>query len=171
MSVVASHPNQTPGPVVMSTFNNNNNSNSNNSQQPYPVAADDVSVRSPSVISYASNYSSDSAYSSSTAPTIYSAPSPVSPTSPRPAYRLFKHAPVPPTPREPAIQRLPPRVYECILDHLQALHESPQQSGCTTCFQRDLHALALTNRTWDRAVRKRLWVFFLLVTILDCAEG
>lgn len=164
MSVVASHPNQNPGPVVMSTFNRNR-SGSSSSQQSYPVAADDVSVRSPSVISYASNYSSDSAYSSSTAPTIYSAPSPTSPTSPRPAYRLFKHAPAPSTPREPAIQRLPPRVYECILDQLQALHESPQQSGCTTCFQRDLHALALTNRSWDRAVRKRLWVSLVVVLV------
>lgn len=124
---------------------------------------------SASASSYSSNYSSS--IFSTTPPTVYS------PTSPRsPSNRSFKQqqqqqqqtAP-PPTPTiptsflprqplEPALGSLPPAVYTCILDQLQNLHEAPEnyQYGCTTCFQRDLHALALTSRTLERAVRSKL---------------
>lgn len=141
--------------------------------QQYSVAIQDVPPRrgsAASVSSYTSNYSS-STYSS-TPPTVYS------PTSPKPAYRVFKQQTAaaqqpPPTPtippsfltlprqpNEPAIKCLPPAVYDCILRQLQDLHEAPEnyQYGCTTCFQRDLHALALTSRTWERNVRSKLYV-------------
>jgi hypothetical protein len=148
--------------------------------QQYSVAIQDVPPRrgsAASVSSYTSNYSS-STYSS-TPPTVYS------PTSPKPAaYRVFKQQQQqqqqqtataqqpPPTPtippsfltlprqaNEPAIKCLPPAVYDCILRQLQDLHEAPEnyQYGCTTCFQRDLHALALTSRTWERNVRSKLY--------------
>ncbi|QGA12807.1 hypothetical protein EYB26_000452 [Talaromyces marneffei] len=142
--------------------------------QDYSVAIQDVPPRrgsAASVSSYTSNYSSSTF--SSTPPTVYS------PTSPKPAsYRVFNKQTAaaaqqpPPTPtiptsflnlprqpNEPAIKCLPPAVYDCILRQLQDLHEAPEnyQYGCTTCFQRDLHALALTSRTWERNVRSKLY--------------
>lgn len=140
--------------------------------QQYSVPIQNVPPRrgsAASVSSYTSNYSS-STYSS-TPPTVYS------PTCPKPAYRVFKQQTTavqqpPPTPtippsflspsrqpNEPAIKCLPPAVYDCILKQLQDLHEAPEnyQYGCTTCFQRDLHALALTSRTWERNVRSKLY--------------
>ncbi|EED19511.1 conserved hypothetical protein [Talaromyces stipitatus ATCC 10500] len=151
--------------------------NASDYDQKYSVAIQDVPPRrssSASVSSYTSNYSS-STYST-TPPTVYS------PTSPKQAsYRGFRQHSVdsqqqpPPTPtippvflslpsssrqpNEPAIKFLPPAVYDCILRQLQDLHEAPEnyQYGCTTCFQRDLHALALTSRTWERNVRSKLY--------------
>lgn len=116
-------------------------------KQPYTVSIETSSSRSPSISSYSSNYSS------STAPTVYS---PTSPTSPHFSYRAFKNPSPPPKPSEPASKRLPPNVYDCILTQLQSSHEGSYQSGCVTCFQRDLHALSLTSRAWERAVRSKL---------------
>lgn len=129
-----------------------------NYKQQYAVAVEDISPRSPSISSYSSNYSH---HSESTAPTVYSVASPTIPKSP--SYRLFKQSSFPasqppPSSLEPAVGRLPASVYACILDQLQTLHEGPasHQFGCVTCYQRDLHALALTNRSWERAARSKL---------------
>jgi hypothetical protein len=56
----------------------------------------------------------------------------------------------------PVQRRIPQEVYDVILNSLEILHKAPHQTGCTTCFQRDLHALSLTCRSWERAVRPRL---------------
>ncbi|KAL4751866.1 hypothetical protein BDW72DRAFT_82339 [Aspergillus terricola var. indicus] len=58
---------------------------------------------------------------------------------------------------ESVFKRVPQEAYENILDQLQYLHSGPNQSGCMTCFQRDLHALSLTCRPWEKAVRSRLY--------------
>ncbi|KAL4975061.1 hypothetical protein BDW66DRAFT_77288 [Aspergillus desertorum] len=58
---------------------------------------------------------------------------------------------------ESVFKRVPQEVYENILDQLHYLHAGPNQLGCMTCFQRDLHALSLTCRPWERAVRGRLY--------------
>jgi hypothetical protein len=151
MSVIYSRPERSPvayeamphqGHVVMSNY-----------KQPYAVSIESVSTRSPSVSSYSSNFSNYSTYSNSTAPTIHS---PTLPSSPRLGYRLFKQPSQPPRVVEPAVKRLPSPVYDCILNQLQSLHEATHQTGCTTCFQRDLHSLALTSRTWEKAVRSKL---------------
>jgi hypothetical protein len=135
-------------------------------QQQYAMAIEDISPRrssAASTSSYSSNY--NSSYSS-TPPTVYSPTSPRSPLN-RPSKQHIAPPPTPtiPTsflprqPYEPALGSLPPAVYNCILNQLQDLHEAPEnyQYGCTTCFQRDLHALALTSRTWERAVRSKLY--------------
>ena len=51
---------------------------------------------------------------------------------------------------------LPPSIYDCILQQLKILHNEQYMQSCATCYQRDLHSLALTSRAWDRAVRPRL---------------
>lgn len=88
-------------------------------------------------------------YSTSTAPTSYS------PTSSG-SYRTCDSAASLDKILEPVFKRVPQEVYENILDRLQYLHVGPNQSGCMTCFQRDLHALSLTCRPWEKAVRGRL---------------
>lgn len=52
---------------------------------------------------------------------------------------------------------LPPEVYDCILSQLELAHSAPDADGCTTCFMRDLHALSLTSRSWERAARVKLY--------------
>jgi hypothetical protein len=141
MSVVTSRPERSPvayeaihqSHVMVSDY-----------KKPYAVSIQTTSSRSGSVSSYASNFSN------STAPTIYS------PTSPQFSYHLFKNPSPSPKPTEPAVKQLPSRVYECILNQLQSLHDGSYQSGCVTCFQRDLHSLALTSRAWEKAVRSKL---------------
>ncbi|KAH8695387.1 hypothetical protein BGW36DRAFT_361084 [Talaromyces proteolyticus] len=132
-----------------------------NYQQHYAASMEDIPPRSPSISSYSSNYSH---HSSSTATTAYSVASPTSPKSP--SYRFFRQNTPPQSLQqqqqqllEPAIRRMPVAVYGCILNQLQNLHEGSgsYQYGCTTCFQRDLHALALTSRSWERAVRSKLY--------------
>ncbi|KAA8644777.1 uncharacterized protein ATNIH1004_008985 [Aspergillus tanneri] len=103
-----------------------------------------VSSRTSSVSSFRTNYSV------STAPTAYS------PTSPNSSYHLCDSAASLDKILESVFKRLPYEVYETILDQLQYLHTGPNQSGCLTCYQRDLHALSLTCRPWERAVRARL---------------
>ena len=109
----------------------------------YAVTVQPVSSRTSSVSSFKSNYSV------STAPTVYS---PISPASP---YRFDSAASLDKI-LESVFKRLPQEVYDVILDQLQYLHTGPNQTGCLTCFQRDLHALSLTCRSWEKAVRAKL---------------
>ncbi len=51
---------------------------------------------------------------------------------------------------------LPLEVYDCILQQLRVLHETPESQSCQTCHLRDLCSLSLTSRAWDKAVVKRL---------------
>ncbi|KAL8758775.1 MAG: hypothetical protein Q9199_001250 [Rusavskia elegans] len=60
-------------------------------------------------------------------------------------------------PPPPVFQRLPPEIYDCILRHLAVFHKEPSSMSCETCHLRDLCALALVDRAWDRAVRPRLY--------------
>ncbi|KAL8674065.1 MAG: hypothetical protein Q9168_001525 [Polycauliona sp. 1 TL-2023] len=60
-------------------------------------------------------------------------------------------------PPPPVFQRLPPEIYDCILRHLAVFHKEPSSMSCETCRLRDLCALALVDRAWDRAVRPRLY--------------
>ncbi|KAL4780933.1 hypothetical protein BJX76DRAFT_27967 [Aspergillus varians] len=103
-----------------------------------------IASRSPSLSSFKSNYSA------STAPTSYS------PTSSG-SYRTCDSAASLDRILESVFKRIPHEVYENILNQLQYLHAGPGQSGCMTCFQRDLHALSLTCRPWEKAVRGRLY--------------
>lgn len=103
-----------------------------------------VSSRTSSVSSFKTNYSV------STAPTAYS------PTSPSSSYRPFDSFASLDKLSESAFKQLPQEVYDAILDQLQHLHCAPHQAGCVTCFQRDLHALSLTCRPWEKAVRAKL---------------
>lgn len=120
----------------------------------YTVSIHSVPSRKTSISSYSSNYSN------STAPTIYSPTSPTSPTTPTSpgfSYRFFKNATPSTKPNtDPVFRRLPQEVYDRILNQLEVEHTGPQKSGCLTCFQRDLHALSLTSRAWEKAVRNRL---------------
>ncbi len=59
-------------------------------------------------------------------------------------------------PPRPVFQRLPPEIYDCILQKLREFHETPSSLSCQTCYLRDLSSLALTSRAWDKAVRVRL---------------
>ncbi len=60
------------------------------------------------------------------------------------------------TPYRPVFQGLPPEIYDCILRQLRLFHEHPASQSCQTCHLRDLCALALTSRAWDKAVVKRM---------------
>ena len=53
-------------------------------------------------------------------------------------------------------QTLPSEIYDAILFQLRLVHESPALGSCQTCFLRDLCALSLTSRTWDKAVVKKM---------------
>ncbi|KAL4871771.1 hypothetical protein BDV12DRAFT_19796 [Aspergillus spectabilis] len=103
-----------------------------------------IPSRSSSLASFKSNYSA------STIPTSYS------PTSSG-SYRTCDSAASLDKILESVFKRVPQEVYENILDQLQYLHAGPSQTGCMTCFQRDLHALSLTCRPWEKAVRGRLY--------------
>ncbi|KAL8763754.1 MAG: hypothetical protein Q9184_000546 [Pyrenodesmia sp. 2 TL-2023] len=60
-------------------------------------------------------------------------------------------------PPPPVFQRLPPEIYDCILRQLTVFHMEPASMSCESCRLRDLCALALVDRRWDRAVRPRLY--------------
>ncbi|KAI9045803.1 uncharacterized protein KD926_007106 [Aspergillus affinis] len=111
----------------------------------YTVMVQPVSSRTSSVSSFRTNYSV------STAPTCYS------PTSPGSSYRQCDSAASLDKILESVFKRLPYEVYETILDQLYNLHTDSNQNGCLTCYQRDLHALSLTCRPWERAVRAKLY--------------
>ncbi|KAJ5774499.1 hypothetical protein N7457_009395 [Penicillium paradoxum] len=101
--------------------------------------------RTSSISSYRSNYTA------STAPTTYS------PSSPSSSYCQGDSVNSLPKFTEPIQRRVPREVYEVIIHHLEELHKGQHQTGCTTCFQRDLHALSLTCRSWEKAVRGPLY--------------
>lgn len=46
---------------------------------------------------------------------------------------------------------------------LRTFHEEPASSSCQTCYYRDLCALGLVSRAWDRAVRPKLYERIYLV--------
>jgi hypothetical protein len=110
----------------------------------YGVTVQQIPSRKSSISSFKSNYSV------STSPTSYS------PSSPTSSYRLCDSAASLDKILEPVFKRLPQEVYDGILNQLQILHTGPNQSGCLTCFQRDLYALSLTCRVWERVVRAKL---------------
>ncbi|KAJ5085381.1 hypothetical protein N7532_010152 [Penicillium argentinense] len=111
----------------------------------FAVTVQPVASRTSSVSSYRTNYTT------STAPTGYT------PSSPASSYRQFDSQGSIPKYVEPVQRRIPQEVYDVILNGLETLHKAPHQTGCTTCFQRDLHALSLTCRSWEKAVRGRLY--------------
>lgn len=81
------------------------------------------------------------------------------PTVPSPESGIFSLRSKPSHPglqRGPIFKRISQRVYDCILEQLQDLHSDRLSPSCATCYMRDLVALQLTSRSWDRAVRKRL---------------
>ncbi|KKK17509.1 hypothetical protein ARAM_002531 [Aspergillus rambellii] len=142
MSVVASRPEScsvpyTPAPHQGQVMHNYKDSG-------YAVSVHPVSSRPSSISSFKSNYTV------STSPTSYS------PTSSG-SYRLCDSAASLDKILESIFKKIPQEVYENILNQLQHLHTGLNQSGCTTCFQRDLHALSLTCRPWEKAVRARLY--------------
>ncbi|KAE8153248.1 hypothetical protein BDV25DRAFT_34788 [Aspergillus avenaceus] len=138
MSVVASRPESATLPY--SPIHQ-----SNGYKDPYTVTVQPVSSRTSSVSSFKSNYSV------STAPTVYS------PISPSPSYHMCDSAASLDKILESVFKRLPPEVYDNILTQLEYLHTGSSNSGCLTCYQRDLHALSLTCRAWERAVRPKLY--------------
>ncbi|EAW23154.1 uncharacterized protein NFIA_018550 [Aspergillus fischeri NRRL 181] len=111
----------------------------------YGVTVQQIPSRNSSISSFKSNYTV------STSPTSYS------PSSPTSSYRLCDSAASLDKILEPVFKRLPQEVYDGILNQLQFLHTGPNQSGCLTCFQRDLYALSLTCRVWERVVRPKLY--------------
>lgn len=115
----------------------------------YSVTTKSVpSGRPSSVSSFKTNYSVASAPAiySPTSPTVLYPPPFSSATSLLPQHQTSASV----------FRRLPQNVYDIILNELQYLHTGPRQSGCLTCFQRDLHALSLTSRAWEKAVRAKL---------------
>jgi hypothetical protein len=81
---------------------------------------------------------------------------PTNPAFPRSSYRAFHSPNSKPERSNSVFKRLPQVIFDCILNQLQSLHGSPHQSGCLTCFQRDLYALAMSSRAWEKAVRSKL---------------
>lgn len=147
MSVVASRPSE-PSAMSFNRIPSRDGPPGGQKTPLYPLSTNSVPSRSSSSSSYVSN---QSAFSTSTAPTIYS------PTA-NSSFLAFKAAQQQP-PKEPQgsiPKHLPQEVYDCVLTQLQLLHTGPSADGCLTCSMRDLHALALTNRAWERAVRSKL---------------
>ncbi|KAE8372555.1 hypothetical protein BDV26DRAFT_301827 [Aspergillus bertholletiae] len=139
MSVVASRPDSAAVPYSPISHQNPGYKN------PYTVTVQPVSSRTPSVSSFKSNYSV------STAPTVYS------PISPSPSYHLCDSAASLDKILESKFKRLPLDVLDNVVNQLESLHTSSNQQGCITCYQRDLHALSLTCRTWEKVVRPKLY--------------
>ena len=98
-----------------------------------------IPSRRSSNTSWVSNY---------TQPTV---PSPVSGT-----FSLRSKPSHPGLQRGPIFKRISQEVYDCILEQLQDLHSDRLSPSCATCYMRDLVALQLTSRSWDKAVRKTL---------------
>jgi hypothetical protein len=148
MSVVTSRPGRYHGPYTAQIYQHDpttTNTHYRETYTPSPIAPPSrtSSMSSSSSTSYSSNYATSTAPSTVYSPTFST-------------YRLFKSPTPPPKVVEPPFERVPPRVYDCILDQLLSLHSSASQLGCETCFQRDLHSLALTSRAWERSARKKL---------------
>lgn len=113
------------------------------------MTVEPAASRTSSVSSYKTNYTT------STAPTVYSNYTPSSPT-PTCSSRQYDSVGSIDKAIEPIQRRIPQEVYDTILESLEHLHKDPQQTGCTSCFQRDLHALSLTCRSWEKGVRAKL---------------
>ncbi|KAL4761637.1 uncharacterized protein BDW70DRAFT_45408 [Aspergillus foveolatus] len=138
MSVVANRPESASMPYTAIPHSHSY------SDSVYGSSVPSIPSRTSSVSSFKTNYTA------STIPTSYS------PTSSG-SYRTCDSAASLDKILESVFKRVPQEVYENILDQLQYLHSGPNQSGCMTCFQRDLHALSLTCRPWEKAVRSRLY--------------
>lgn len=81
------------------------------------------------------------------------------PTIPSPTSATFSIRSKPSNPslqRVSIFKRLPQEVYDSILAQLQELHSDRLSPSCATCYMRDLVALQLTSRSWDKGVRKTL---------------
>lgn len=155
MSVVASRPDASTAPY--STMPQSPVSHNFYKDPAYGVTIQPVSSRTSSVSSFKTNYSV------STAPTAYS------PSSPCSSYRPFdSFASLDKLPESVFSKHLPQKVYDGILNQLQHLHCGPHQSGCVSCFQRDLHSLSLTCRSWEKAVRTKLYVCDIWTPRLRC---
>ncbi|KAE8364048.1 hypothetical protein BDV27DRAFT_158196 [Aspergillus caelatus] len=139
MSVIASRPDSAAMPYSPIPHQNHGY------KDPYTVTVQPVSSRTSSISSFKSNYSV------STAPTVYS------PISPSPSYHLCDSAASLDKILESKFKRLPLDVLDNVLNQLESLHTSSNQQGCLTCYQRDLHALSLTCRTWEKVVRPKLY--------------
>ncbi|KAF7588300.1 hypothetical protein BBP40_005925 [Aspergillus hancockii] len=139
MSVVASRPDSATMPYSPVPHQ------SHGYKEPLTVTVQPVSSRTSSVSSFKSNYST------STAPTVYS---PISPSS---SYHLCDSAASLDKILESKLKRLPQEVLDNVLTQLEGLHTGSNQQGCLSCYQRDLHALSLTCRLWERAVRPKLY--------------
>jgi len=100
---------------------------------------DSIPSRRSSSTSWVSNY------------TQHTIPSPVSAT-----FSLGSKPSNPSLQRLPIFKRIPQEVYDRILGQLQELHSDRLSPSCATCYMRDLVALQLTSRSWDKAVRKTL---------------
>jgi hypothetical protein len=137
MSVVASRPESPAVPYTITRDAPN--------YKEFGVGVQPVTSRTSSISSYKTNYTT------STSPTTS-----YSPSSPTSSCRQFDSIGSITEPIAPVQRRIPQEVYDVILNSLETLHKAPHQTGCTTCFQRDLHALSLTCRSWERAVRPRL---------------
>ncbi|CBF74419.1 hypothetical protein AN4237.2 [Aspergillus nidulans FGSC A4] len=138
MSVVANRPESASMPYTAIPHSHSY------SDSVYGSSVPSIPSRTSSVSSFKTNYTA------STIPTSYS------PTFSG-SYRTCDSAASLDKILESVFKRVPQEVYENILDQLQFLHSGPNQSGCMTCFQRDLHALSLTCRPWEKAVRSRLY--------------
>ncbi|KAJ5443996.1 uncharacterized protein N7458_007868 [Penicillium daleae] len=138
MSVVASRP---ESPAVPYTIPRDAPS-----YKEFGVSVQPVASRTSSISSYKTNYTT-----STTPTTAYS------PSSPTSSCRQFDSIGSITEPITPIQRRVPQEVYDVILNNLETLHKAPHQTGCITCFQRDLHALSLTCRSWEKAVRPRLY--------------
>ncbi|KAF9894771.1 hypothetical protein FE257_004392 [Aspergillus nanangensis] len=149
MSVVASRPESAAVPYT-STPHQSQSFHGYKDSAYTSVTVPSASSRTSSVSSFKSNYSSN--YSVSTIPTVYSPTS-----SPSPSHYLCDSAASLDKILESVFKRLPLHVFETVLNQLEYLHTGPGQSGCLTCYQRDLHALSLTCRVWEKAVRARLY--------------
>ncbi|KAI9678880.1 MAG: hypothetical protein M1829_001864 [Trizodia sp. TS-e1964] len=58
---------------------------------------------------------------------------------------------------------LPQEIYDCIMKQLKILHSDPLSPSCATCYLRDLHSIALTSKTFCRAVTPHLYDSIWLV--------
>lgn len=145
MSVVASSPESAAVPYSPISSQHSHNFYRDPSIAVQPPSS--PASRTSSISSFRSNYSV-----ASTAPTTA-----YSPTSPTSSYRQCDSAASLDKILESVFKRLPQEVYDNILNQLEFLHTGPHQNGCMTCFQRDLHALSLTCRMWEKAVRAKLY--------------
>ena len=154
MSVIASSPDSAAVPYYNNPIPHCQQTHNFYRDPSVAVQPASPSSRTSSVSSFKSNYSV-----ASTAPTT--AYSPSSPTS---SWRQCDSAASLDKILEPVFKRLPQEVYDTILNQLELLHTGSQQNGCLTCFQRDLNALSLTSRVWEKAVRAKLYVYPLGLT-------